>query len=124
MLDYANTPDLKAQLFYRFLQWSFFPSLFVVMPYLAYKVGGMEHVAWAIAIPLCYGWQSAFLVNSAAHVWGRRPYDTGECWCVRLALLLYHNALFGVECSTDMRSIHELTQVRCTCMCHVTAFAR
>jgi hypothetical protein len=25
------------------------------------------------------GWHSTFLVNSAAHTWGRQPYDTGGC---------------------------------------------
>lgn len=78
MLDYANAPDLKAQLFYRVLEVTFFPWLFIVKPYLTYQYGGMEMVCWSIAVPMVAGWHSTFLVNSAAHTWGRQPYDTGE----------------------------------------------
>jgi stearoyl-CoA desaturase (delta-9 desaturase) len=78
MLDYVNAPDLKAQWFYRFLEASFFPWLFVIKPYLTYQYGGIEAVCWTIAVPMVAGWHSTFLVNSAAHTWGRRPYDTGE----------------------------------------------
>jgi fatty-acid desaturase len=57
----------------------FFPWLFIIKPYLTYNyLGGMEAVAWSIAVPMVAGWHSTFLVNSAAHVWGRQPYETGE----------------------------------------------
>lgn len=62
----------------RFLEISFFPWLFVIKPYLTYRYGGMELVAWTIAVPMVFGWHSTFLVNSAAHVYGRQPYDTGK----------------------------------------------
>lgn len=86
MLDYTNAPDLKAQWFYRFLEVTFFPWLFVIKPYLTYQYGGIEAVCWTIAVPMVAGWHSTFLVNSAAHTWGTRPYDTGDlstnCWWV------------------------------------------
>jgi fatty-acid desaturase len=58
----------------------------VIKPYLTYQYGGIEAVCWTIAVPMVAGWHSTFLVNSAAHTWGRRPYDTGElehrpCYC-------------------------------------------
>jgi fatty-acid desaturase len=57
----------------------FFPWLFIIKPYLTYTyLGGMSAVAWSIAVPMVAGWHSTFLVNSAAHVWGRQPYETGE----------------------------------------------
>lgn len=97
MLDYVNAPDLKAQWFYRFLEVSFFPWLFVIKPYLTYTfLGGMEAVCWSIAVPMVAGWHSTFLVNSAAHTWGRRPYDTGvtrcalECLTVELYVLQWY----------------------------------
>jgi len=62
----------------RFLEVSFFPWLFVIKPYLTYQWGGIEMVCWTIAVPMVAGWHSTFLVNSAAHTWGRQPYDTGE----------------------------------------------
>jgi stearoyl-CoA desaturase (delta-9 desaturase) len=57
---------------------TFFPWLFIIKPYLTYQYGGMELVCWSIAVPMVAGWHSTFLVNSAAHMWGRQPYDTGE----------------------------------------------
>jgi fatty-acid desaturase len=63
----------------RFMEVFFFPWLFIIKPYLTYTyLGGMEAVAWSIAVPMVAGWHSTFLVNSAAHVWGRQPYETGE----------------------------------------------
>jgi stearoyl-CoA desaturase (delta-9 desaturase) len=57
----------------------FFPWLFIIKPCLTYTyLGGMGAVAWTIAVPMVAGWHSTFLVNSAAHVWGRQPYETGE----------------------------------------------
>lgn len=65
----------------RFLEAQFVPWLFIIKPYLTYQLGGIGLVAWALAVPLVTGWHSTFLVNSAAHVWGRRPYETGVCLC-------------------------------------------
>lgn len=62
----------------RFLEVSFFPWLFVIKPYLTYQYGGIELVTWTIAVPMVAGWHSTFLVNSAAHVYGRQPYETGK----------------------------------------------
>jgi fatty-acid desaturase len=67
----------------RFLEVTFFPWLFIVKPYLTYQAGGMELVCWSIAVPMVLGWHSTFLVNSAAHTWGTRPYDTGAWPAVR-----------------------------------------
>jgi stearoyl-CoA desaturase (delta-9 desaturase) len=78
MLDCSNAADLKAQFFYRFLEVAFFPLLFIVKPLVTFYYGGMALVAWTIAVPMVFGWHSTFLVNSAAHTWGERPYDTGE----------------------------------------------
>eukprot|EP00775_Hariotina_reticulata_P004324 gene4324-4577_t len=87
MLDYANVPDLKNQFFYRMLEVTFFPWLFVLKPLLTYYyLGGWGAVAWTQAIPMVAGWHSTWLVNSAAHTYGRQPYDTGDlstnCWWV------------------------------------------
>lgn len=79
MVEYGNAADLKGQLFYRLLEGPmFFLQLFVLKPILTYHFGGMTAVTWQMAVPLVWGWHITFLVNSAAHVWGRQPYDTGE----------------------------------------------
>ena len=77
--DYSNAKDLQSQLFYRVLEVVFFPWLFIAKPLLTYHyLGGLAAVTWTLAVPMVLGWHSTFLVNSAAHVWGRRPYDTGD----------------------------------------------
>lgn len=64
----------------RLLEAVFLPWLFVIRPYLTYTyLGGWAAVLWSIAVPMCITWHSTFLVNSAAHVYGRRPYETGTC---------------------------------------------
>lgn len=73
----ATSLLLRLRNTHRFLEIIFFPWLFVIKPYLTYQYGGMELVAWTIAVPMVAGWHSTFLVNSAAHVYGRQPYDTG-----------------------------------------------
>ncbi|KAI8471268.1 MAG: MGDG specific palmitate delta-7 desaturase [Monoraphidium minutum] len=98
LMDYANVPDLKAQAFYRIQVYTFAPLLFIVKPLVAYWLGGMQAVAWGFAFPLVWGYHTTFLVNSASHVWGNRPYETGDLstdnWWV--ALLAFgegwHNA--------------------------------
>lgn len=62
----------------RILEVTFFPVLFILKPIITYRLGGMAAVTWTIAFPLVVGYHSTFLVNSAAHVWGTRPYETGD----------------------------------------------
>lgn len=104
MLDYANAPDLKSQPFYRFLETFYLPILFVIKPYLTYQLGGLELVVWTLAVPMVLGWHSTFLVNSAAHVYGRRPYDTGA---------RQRRQRHGQRCCDCMQYVHSLARHRC-----------
>jgi fatty-acid desaturase len=71
-----NLPPLL--LLRRFLELAFLPWLLAIRPYLMYTyLGGWSGVVWSIAVPMVITWHSTFLVNSAAHVYGRRPYETG-----------------------------------------------
>jgi hypothetical protein len=63
---------------HRVMEFTFFPLLFIVKPILMYKMGGMAQVCWTCAFPLVWGYHTTFLVNSASHIWGSRPYNTGE----------------------------------------------
>ena len=56
---------------------TFFPWLFIAKPLLTHYFFGMTGVIWTLAFPLAFGWHATFLVNSACHIWGDRPYDTG-----------------------------------------------
>jgi len=38
---------------------------------------GWGTILWTNSFPLLLGWHGMFLVNSASHLWGRQPYDTG-----------------------------------------------
>uniref|UniRef100_A0A383V3J7 Fatty acid desaturase domain-containing protein n=1 Tax=Tetradesmus obliquus TaxID=3088 RepID=A0A383V3J7_TETOB len=87
LIDYANVQDLKDQFFYKFLEIAFLPWLLALRPYLTYTYcGGWAGLVWSYAVPMVITWHSTFLVNSAAHVYGRRPYETGDlstnCWWV------------------------------------------
>lgn len=89
IVDYSNVADLKSQWFYRFLEVTFFPWLFLVKPYLIYTYcGGWDAIGWQLAIPMVAGWHTTFLVNSACHSFGTQPFDTGDlstnCWWVSL----------------------------------------
>jgi hypothetical protein len=77
--DRFNTPDMNSQWWYRFLEATFFPQIFIIKPLLFYYFGGLEMVVWGICVPTVCGWHATFLVNSAAHTWGRQPYETGNC---------------------------------------------
>lgn len=61
----------------RILEFTFFPLLFIVKPLVMYHWAGMAAVCWTCAFPLVWGYHTTFLVNSASHIWGSRPYDTG-----------------------------------------------
>jgi hypothetical protein len=91
----------------RFLEVAFLPWLFGIKPYLTYHfLGGWSAVIWSIAVPMVITWHSTFLVNSAAHVYGRRPYETGAA--VRTA-----------SCSRNV-----LVKVVSLCKCCATAIGR
>lgn len=76
MLDHSNVPDLTSQVFYRFLAATWFPQL-LIRHALTQYFGGLSAVVWTLAFPTVWGWHVTFLVNSAAHIWGRQPYNTG-----------------------------------------------
>ena len=80
----------------RFLEIAFLPWLLALRPYLTYTYcGGWGALVWSYAVPMVITWHSTFLVNSAAHVYGRRPYETGEA-------LLRLSQTAGVTVSSNM----------------------
>jgi fatty-acid desaturase len=60
------------------MEFTFFPFLFILKPLLTYHLGGLPALVWSFAFPLVIGYHATFLVNSASHVWGYQPYETGE----------------------------------------------
>jgi len=56
---------------------------------------GWGAVIWTYAFPVVIGWHSIFLVNSAAHLWGCQPYDTGA------GIGLQHKCVIGSTLRTS-----------------------
>jgi hypothetical protein len=83
LLDRANATDLTAQPFYRWLEKAWF-DLMGLRILLTWWFGGWEMVCWTMTVPLVMSWHSTFFVNSASHIWGSRPYVTGELHTPRL----------------------------------------
>ena len=74
--DRSNVPDLQKQAFYRFCQGQYLP--FVLAHYgLMYALGGLPALCWrCFATTVLH--HVTWFVNSAAHVWGKQDYATGD----------------------------------------------
>ncbi|KAJ0939257.1 putative fatty acid desaturase domain, acyl-CoA desaturase [Helianthus annuus] len=72
-----NVDDLKKQAFYRFIKRTYTLHLFA-FAYLVYVFGGFTYLVWVVGVSTTWGYQSTFLVNSACHIWGSQPWNTGD----------------------------------------------
>ncbi|MFS7911442.1 putative acyl-CoA desaturase [Helianthus anomalus] len=72
-----NVDDLKKQAFYRFIKWTYTLHLFA-FAYLVYVFGGFTYLVWVVGVSTTWGYQTTFLVNSACHIWGSQPWNTGD----------------------------------------------
>jgi stearoyl-CoA desaturase (delta-9 desaturase) len=70
-------PDLLADPFYRFLEWSY-PIYQVALGVVLYLLGGWSWVVWGIVFRTVVVWHSTWLVNSATHLWGYRNFKTKD----------------------------------------------
>ncbi|GAB4819844.1 hypothetical protein N2152v2_006890 [Parachlorella kessleri] len=69
--------DLCSDAFYRFIHKTY--NLHVVGQYMfLYWLGGFGAVVWGGALRQVLMWHVTWLVNSACHAWGARPYNTGD----------------------------------------------
>lgn len=72
---YAN--DLAKDRFHVWLtRWHFLPQIIVGL--ILYAFGGWQFVLWGIFVRVAFSWHATWLVNSAAHVWGGRRFDTRD----------------------------------------------
>jgi fatty-acid desaturase len=70
----------------------------VVSGVILFAVGGWPMVFWGVFLRVVFGWHTTWFVNSLSHLYGKRPFDTGDLstdnWFV--ALLTFgegwHNA--------------------------------
>lgn len=75
--DRSNASDMASQPFYTHLQkhygWHVLGSAL-----LTYALLGASGFVWAFALRVCWVHHITWFVNSAAHVWGTQPYNTGD----------------------------------------------
>jgi stearoyl-CoA desaturase (delta-9 desaturase) len=70
-------PELAADRFHVWLsRWNFLPQL--PLAAILYWAGGWPFVLWGICVRVVFSWHATCLVNSAAHVWGGRRFETRD----------------------------------------------
>ena len=86
-MEARHAPELVADPVHRVLnRLHVYPNIFVGLALFAW--GGWSFVVWGVFLRLVVGLNSTWFVNSAAHTFGYRTYDTPEgstnCWWVGL----------------------------------------
>ena len=71
------TADLRQDPYFRWLD-KYFLFLQVPLGLTLYLIGGWSLVLWGIPLRLAVVYHVTWLVNSATHTWGERPYDTED----------------------------------------------
>ncbi|CAM8895385.1 unnamed protein product [Rhodiola kirilowii] len=112
-----NVGDLRKQLFYRFVEKTYYIHALAPTPFL-YAAGGFPFVFWGMGVRTVAVLHATFLVNSACHIWGKQAWNTGDLsrnnWWV--AILTFgegwHNNHHAFE--TSARQGLELWQIDMT----------
>ena len=71
------TADLRQDPYFRWLD-KWFLLLQIPLGLTLYLIGGWSLVLWGIPLRLAVVYHVTWLVNSATHTWGERPYDTED----------------------------------------------
>ena len=69
--DFAQYPELRWINEYHWV-----PPL--ALAFLCFAVGGWAGLVWGFAVSTTVLWHATYMVNSAAHVWGARRYETDD----------------------------------------------
>uniref|UniRef100_A0A7N0RF80 Fatty acid desaturase domain-containing protein n=1 Tax=Kalanchoe fedtschenkoi TaxID=63787 RepID=A0A7N0RF80_KALFE len=72
-----NVSDLRKQIFYRFVEKTYYFHALAQAPVL-YLAGGFPFVVWGGAVRIVAYLHVTFLVNSVCYLWGGRAWDTGD----------------------------------------------
>ncbi len=70
-------PDLLKDKFHVFLAKYYFVPLLVSAPIL-FAIGGWSMVLWGVFVRVVVGWHTTWFVNSLAHIFGKRAFDTDD----------------------------------------------
>jgi stearoyl-CoA desaturase (delta-9 desaturase) len=73
----SHAPDLAKDQFHLWIsRWNFVPE-FALLGIL-YAAGGWQFVLWGICVRVVFSWHATGFVSSAAHIWGRRRFETPD----------------------------------------------
>ncbi len=81
--DYDETvlkkyvPDLMKDKFHVFFAKYYYVPL-IISAFLFYAVGGWSMVLWGVFVRVVIGWHTTWFVNSLAHIFGKRPFETDD----------------------------------------------
>jgi stearoyl-CoA desaturase (delta-9 desaturase) len=70
-------PDLGKDPFYRWLNTYHYVPL-IVSGLILFAIGGMSMMLWGTCVRVVIGLHATWLVNSAAHMWGKRRFATSD----------------------------------------------
>ncbi|CAI0556617.1 unnamed protein product [Linum tenue] len=72
-----NVGDMKSQAFYRWLRRTYvFHPLGLAL--ILYALGGLPYIVWGIGVRVVGVYHATWFVNSAAHIWGSRVWNTDD----------------------------------------------
>ncbi len=70
-------PDLQQDKFHVWItEYHFVPTL--VLGTILFAIGGLPFLLWGVFFRTVFGLHATFLVNSATHIWGSRPFVTRD----------------------------------------------
>lgn len=70
-------PDLLKDRGHRLISRYFYVPI-IVSAFIFFAIGGWQMVVWGVFARVVVGWHTTWFVNSLAHMYGKRPYDTGD----------------------------------------------
>uniref|UniRef100_A0A7N0RF19 Fatty acid desaturase domain-containing protein n=1 Tax=Kalanchoe fedtschenkoi TaxID=63787 RepID=A0A7N0RF19_KALFE len=73
----SNVSDLRKQIFYRFIEKTYYFHALAPVPVL-YLAGGFPFVVWGLGVRVVVVRHATWTVNSVCHRWGTRDWDTGD----------------------------------------------
>ena len=70
-------PDLLKDKWHTVISRYFYVPI-IVSALILFAIGGWTMVVWGVFARVVVGWHTTWFVNSLAHIYGPRPYDTGD----------------------------------------------
>jgi stearoyl-CoA desaturase (delta-9 desaturase) len=70
-------PDLVGDRFHTWLGKYFYLPL-IISGVALFLIGGLPMVIWGVFVRVVFGWHTTWFVNSAAHFWGKRRFQTDD----------------------------------------------